>query len=107
MIYLDPLLFQVYDLWTLPFFLCDVYIAMDVICSTASIFNLVAISMDRSVRVTSYFAMSVRTWIPDLMLMGWATAQKNYSCIRSNGGNLCTLLHVLLPFPFLHLLFGA
>ena len=34
-------------MWTLPFFLCDVYIAMDVICSTASIFNLVAISMDR------------------------------------------------------------
>ena len=49
MLYLDPHLFQVYDLWTLPFFLCDVYIAMDVICSTASIFNLVAISMDRSV----------------------------------------------------------
>ena len=40
---------QVYDKWTLPFFLCDVYIAMDVICSTASIFNLVAISIDRSV----------------------------------------------------------
>ena len=38
-----------YDKWTLPFFLCDVYIAMDVICSTASIFNLVAISMDRRV----------------------------------------------------------
>ena len=45
---------QVYDLWTLPFFLCDLYIAMDVICSTASIFNLVAISMDRSVTATSY-----------------------------------------------------
>lgn len=36
-----------YDLWTLPFVLCDLYIAMDVICSTASIFNLVAISIDR------------------------------------------------------------
>ena len=39
--------FKVYGIWTLPFFLCDVYIAMDVICSTASIFNLVAISVDR------------------------------------------------------------
>ena len=36
-----------FQLWTLPFVLCDVYIAMDVVCSTASIFNLVAISIDR------------------------------------------------------------
>uniref|UniRef100_A0A182XFA7 G-protein coupled receptors family 1 profile domain-containing protein n=1 Tax=Anopheles quadriannulatus TaxID=34691 RepID=A0A182XFA7_ANOQN len=33
--------------WTLPNFACDFYIAMDVICSTSSIFNLVAISIDR------------------------------------------------------------
>ncbi len=33
--------------WTIPFIFCDVYIGMDVICSTASIFNLVAISIDR------------------------------------------------------------
>lgn len=29
--------------------MCDFYIAMDVICSTSSIFNLVAISIDRYV----------------------------------------------------------
>ncbi|KAJ6634612.1 Dopamine D2-like receptor [Pseudolycoriella hygida] len=35
--------------WSLPDFLCDFYIAMDVICSTSSIFNLVAISIDRCI----------------------------------------------------------
>uniref|UniRef100_T1I4F4 G-protein coupled receptors family 1 profile domain-containing protein n=1 Tax=Rhodnius prolixus TaxID=13249 RepID=T1I4F4_RHOPR len=34
--------------WSLPPFVCDFYIAMDVTCSTSSIFNLVAISIDRS-----------------------------------------------------------
>ncbi|XP_035772557.1 dopamine D2-like receptor isoform X1 [Anopheles albimanus] len=38
--------------WTLPNFVCDFYIAMDVICSTSSIFNLVAISIDRYIAVT-------------------------------------------------------
>ncbi|CAG0879213.1 unnamed protein product [Darwinula stevensoni] len=34
-------------MWGLSPFLCDLYIAMDVTCSTSSIFNLVAISIDR------------------------------------------------------------
>ena len=41
------LLFQVNGTWGLPNFVCDFYIAMDVTCSTSSIFNLVAISIDR------------------------------------------------------------
>ncbi len=39
--------FQVSNQWYLPYIICDVYMAADVICSTASIFNLVAISVDR------------------------------------------------------------
>lgn len=35
--------------WELSDTLCDLYIAIDVTCSTASIFNLVAISIDRCV----------------------------------------------------------
>nr|AFH53996.1 D2-like dopamine receptor [Periplaneta americana] len=38
--------------WGLPGFVCDFYIAMDVTCSTSSIFNLVAISIDRYIAVT-------------------------------------------------------
>lgn len=38
---------QVNGAWSLPNVVCDFYIAMDVICSTSSIFNLVAISIDR------------------------------------------------------------
>ncbi|XP_033231654.1 dopamine D2-like receptor [Belonocnema kinseyi] len=38
--------------WSLPGFVCDFYIAMDVMCSTSSIFNLVAISVDRYIAVT-------------------------------------------------------
>ncbi|XP_067206278.1 dopamine D2-like receptor isoform X3 [Linepithema humile] len=38
--------------WSLPGFVCDFYIAMDVTCSTSSIFNLVAISIDRYIAVT-------------------------------------------------------
>ncbi|XP_068632286.1 dopamine D2-like receptor [Battus philenor] len=38
--------------WGLPAFICDVYIAMDVTSSTSSIFNLVAISVDRYIAVT-------------------------------------------------------
>ncbi|VVD00270.1 unnamed protein product [Leptidea sinapis] len=33
--------------WSLPPVVCDCYIAIDVTCSTSSIFNLVAISVDR------------------------------------------------------------
>lgn len=43
------ILFQVNGAWSLPNVVCDFYIAMDVICSTSSIFNLVAISIDRFV----------------------------------------------------------
>ena len=39
--------------WNLPFSLCDFYLAMDVVCSTSSIFHLVAISLDRFFAVTS------------------------------------------------------
>ncbi|XP_057650942.1 dopamine D2-like receptor [Diorhabda carinulata] len=39
-------------IWGLPAFVCDFYIAMDVTCSTSSIFNLVAISIDRYIAVT-------------------------------------------------------
>ncbi|XP_058797009.1 dopamine D2-like receptor isoform X2 [Phymastichus coffea] len=42
----------VYGTWTLPGVVCDFYIAMDVMCSTSSIFNLVAISVDRYFAVT-------------------------------------------------------
>ncbi|XP_024084448.1 dopamine D2-like receptor isoform X1 [Cimex lectularius] len=43
---------QVNGSWSLPAFVCDFYIAMDVTCSTSSIFNLVAISIDRYIAVT-------------------------------------------------------
>lgn len=36
--------------WGLPAVVCDFYIAMDVTCSTSSIFNLVAISIDRYIK---------------------------------------------------------
>jgi len=39
--------------WGLPEVFCDFYIALDVVCSTSSIFNLVAISVDRYYAVTS------------------------------------------------------
>ena len=40
--------FQVnWGMWDIPKMYCDFYIASDVICSTSSIFNLVAISIDR------------------------------------------------------------
>ncbi|KAJ2951695.1 hypothetical protein O0L34_g13857 [Tuta absoluta] len=41
-----------YGVWGLPAVVCDCYIAMDVTCSTSSIFNLVAISVDRFIAVT-------------------------------------------------------
>ena len=39
--------------WHLPYSVCDFYLAMDVMCSTSSIFHLVAISVDRFFAVTS------------------------------------------------------
>ncbi|KAH9389655.1 G-protein coupled receptor, partial [Tyrophagus putrescentiae] len=51
-----PMLFSLYVMvnvdWELSDLICDLYIAIDVICSTASIFNLVAISFDRYIAVT-------------------------------------------------------
>nr|XP_046920467.1 dopamine D2-like receptor [Dermatophagoides farinae] len=51
-----PMLFSTYVMvnvdWQLSETICDLYIATDVICSTASIFNLVAISFDRYIAVT-------------------------------------------------------
>ncbi|XP_037073366.1 dopamine D2-like receptor, partial [Pollicipes pollicipes] len=43
---------QVNGIWGLPAFVCDLYIATDVTSSTSSIFNLVAISIDRYIAVT-------------------------------------------------------
>ncbi|CAB4056235.1 DRD2 [Lepeophtheirus salmonis] len=42
-----------WGMWGLPKIACDFYIALDVICSTSSIFNLVAISIDRYYAVTA------------------------------------------------------
>ncbi|XP_054167280.1 dopamine D2-like receptor [Oppia nitens] len=51
-----PMVFSLYVMvnvdWELSDAICDLYIAIDVICSTASIFNLVAISFDRYIAVT-------------------------------------------------------
>ncbi|XP_072949573.1 dopamine D2-like receptor [Epargyreus clarus] len=44
--------YLVNGVWGLPAVVCDCYIAMDVTCSTSSIFNLVAISVDRYIAVT-------------------------------------------------------
>ncbi len=38
-----------WGMWGLPEVVCDFYIALDVVCSTSSIFNLMAISLDRYV----------------------------------------------------------
>ncbi|KAL4715731.1 hypothetical protein ACJJTC_006310 [Scirpophaga incertulas] len=46
------MLTHVHGVWGLPAVVCDCYIAMDVTCSTSSIFNLVAISVDRYIAVT-------------------------------------------------------
>ncbi|CAL4129720.1 unnamed protein product, partial [Meganyctiphanes norvegica] len=39
--------------WNIPLYWCDLWLAMDVIGSTCSIFNLVAISIDRYIAVTN------------------------------------------------------
>ncbi|KAG8180288.1 hypothetical protein JTE90_013541 [Oedothorax gibbosus] len=44
--------------WELSNTVCDFYIAVDVTCSTASIFNLVAISIDRYIAVTKPISYS-------------------------------------------------
>ncbi|XP_031626590.1 dopamine D2-like receptor isoform X2 [Contarinia nasturtii] len=61
--------------WALPNFVCDFYIAMDVICSTSSIFNLVAISIDRYIAVTQpikYAKHKNSTRIFVTILLVWA-----------------------------------
>ncbi|XP_066264916.1 D(4) dopamine receptor-like [Branchiostoma lanceolatum] len=44
--------FEVMRMWTLGFGMCDVFVTFDVMLCTASIFNLVAISLDRFYAVT-------------------------------------------------------
>ncbi|XP_017881762.1 dopamine D2-like receptor isoform X2 [Ceratina calcarata] len=61
--------------WSLPGFFCDFYIAMDVTCSTSSIFNLVAISIDRYIAVTQPIKYAKhknnrRVWLTILLV--WA-----------------------------------
>ncbi|KAG8034972.1 hypothetical protein G9C98_008048 [Cotesia typhae] len=61
--------------WALSAFICDFYIAMDVTCSTSSIFNLVAISIDRYIAVTQPIKYakhknSTRVWMTILLV--WA-----------------------------------
>ncbi|KAG7197229.1 hypothetical protein KM043_018356 [Ampulex compressa] len=61
--------------WSLPGFICDFYIAMDVTCSTSSIFNLVAISIDRYIAVTQPIKYAKhknnrRVWLTILLV--WA-----------------------------------
>ncbi|XP_068235788.1 dopamine D2-like receptor [Palaemon carinicauda] len=45
-------IFQWSSYWELGAIVCDLYISTDVVCSTSSIFNLVAISIDRYIAVT-------------------------------------------------------
>ncbi|EFN77687.1 Dopamine D2-like receptor, partial [Harpegnathos saltator] len=66
---------QVNGSWSLPGFVCDFYIAMDVTCSTSSIFNLVAISIDRYIAVTQPIKYAKhknnrRVWLTILLV--WA-----------------------------------
>lgn len=60
---------QVNGAWSLPNVVCDFYIAMDVICSTSSIFNLVAISIDRWVSGRTCTSWSVVK--TEYFLFGW------------------------------------
>ncbi|XP_041981106.1 dopamine D2-like receptor [Aricia agestis] len=60
--------------WGLPAVVCDCYIAMDVTCSTSSIFNLVAISVDRYIAVTqpikyAKHKSSARVWL--MIAVAW------------------------------------
>ncbi|CAG0912244.1 unnamed protein product [Notodromas monacha] len=84
--------------WDLDDFLCDLYIAMDVTCSTSSILNLVAISIDRTFVRTLVYA-EFRTFEAPLRRIektisgwnaGWTCEQKFHN--RSTG--------VCLLFPF-------
>ena len=64
--------------WNLPYILCDFYLAMDVVCSTSSIFNLVAISFDRFFAVTSpiLYSQHRHNFTPAYMviLVCWSTS---------------------------------
>ncbi|KAL7298996.1 hypothetical protein TKK_0008093 [Trichogramma kaykai] len=67
----------VFGSWTLPAFICDFYIAMDVTCSTSSILNLVAISIDRYIAVTRPIEYAKhknkrRVWVTILLV--WAVS---------------------------------
>ncbi|XP_046968323.1 dopamine D2-like receptor [Vanessa cardui] len=60
--------------WGLPAVVCDCYIAMDVTCSTSSIFNLVAISVDRYIAVTqpikyAKHKSNARVWV--MIAVAW------------------------------------
>ncbi|XP_048516563.1 dopamine D2-like receptor [Dendroctonus ponderosae] len=72
-------MFQVNGQWALPDFVCDFYIAMDVTCSTSSIFNLVAISIDRYIAVTKPIKYakhknSRRIWLTIAIVWGISAA---------------------------------
>lgn len=61
---IEPFLFPFqlnWGMWGLPEMVCDFYIALDVVCSTSSIFNLMAISIDRWGRDFPIFFFIVRT----------------------------------------------
>ncbi|XP_045773792.1 dopamine D2-like receptor [Maniola jurtina] len=60
--------------WGLPPVVCDCYIAIDVTCSTSSIFNLVAISVDRYIAVTqpikyAKHKSNARVWV--MIAVAW------------------------------------
>ncbi|CAG9582962.1 unnamed protein product [Danaus chrysippus] len=63
--------------WGLPAVVCDCYIAMDVTCSTSSIFNLVAISVDRYIAVTqpikyAKHKSNARVWV--MIAVAWTVS---------------------------------
>ncbi|CAH2241619.1 dopamine D2-like receptor [Pararge aegeria] len=63
--------------WGLPALVCDCYIAIDVTCSTSSIFNLVAISVDRYIAVTqpikyAKHKSNARVWV--MIAVAWSVS---------------------------------
>ncbi|VVC99734.1 unnamed protein product, partial [Leptidea sinapis] len=69
----------VHGSWGLPAFVCDVYIAMDVTSSTSSIFNLVAISVDRRVWFTIVLVWMISAAIGAPIVLGLNdTPDRNY-----------------------------
>lgn len=49
--------YEVSHEWTLGPELCDMWTSSDVLCCTASILHLVAIALDRYVRILTYFRL--------------------------------------------------